>query len=73
MALGRTGNWLLLKQRCYAPSLPVEHLPSHPPSAPYPDDDDPSVNYVTTQAGMVEKLENFISKYSKSLAEETER
>ena len=61
MALGRTGNWLLLKQRCYAPSLPVEPLPSHSPFAPYPDDNDPSVNYVPTQAGMVEKLENFIS------------
>ena len=36
MALGRTGNWLLLKQRCYAPSLPVQPLPSHPPSTPYP-------------------------------------
>ena len=34
---------------------------------------DPSVNYVTTQAGMGEKLENSISKLSKSLAEETER
>ena len=34
---------------------------------------DPSVNYVTTQAGMREKLENSISKFSKSLAEETER
>ena len=34
---------------------------------------DPSVNYVTTQAGMGEKLENTISKFSKSLAEETER
>ena len=34
---------------------------------------DPSVNYVTTQAGRGEKLENSISKFSKSLAEETER
>ena len=34
---------------------------------------DPSVNYVTTQAEMGEKLENSISKFSKSLAEETER
>ena len=34
MALGRTGNWLLLKQRCYAPPLPVQPLPSHPPSTP---------------------------------------
>ena len=34
---------------------------------------DPSVNYVTTQAGMGEKLKNSISKFSKSLAEETER
>ena len=34
---------------------------------------DPSVNYLTTQAGMGEKLENSISKLSKSLAEETER
>ena len=34
---------------------------------------DPSVNYVTTQAGMREKLENSISKFSKNLAEETER
>ena len=33
----------------------------------------PSVNYVTTQAGMREKLENSISKFSKNLAEETER
>ena len=34
---------------------------------------DPSVNYVTTQAGMGEKLKNSISKFNKSLAEETER
>ena len=34
---------------------------------------DPSVNYVTTQAGIGEKLENSFSKFSKSLAEETER
>ena len=36
MGLGRTGNWLLLKQCCYALSLPVQPLPSHPPSTPYP-------------------------------------
>ena len=34
---------------------------------------DPSVNYLTTQAGMGEKLENSINKFNKSLAEETER
>ena len=34
---------------------------------------DPSDNYVTTQAGMGEKPENSISKFSKSLAEETKR
>ena len=69
-------------QRCYAPSLPVQPLPSPPlPSPPLPPpihslsykSHDPSVNYVTTQAGMREKLENSISKFSKSLAEETER
>ena len=35
MGLGRTGNWLLLKQCCYALSLPVQPLPSHPPSTLY--------------------------------------
>ena len=63
---------LLLKQGCYAPSLPVQPLP--PPIHPLSyKSHDPSINYVTTQAGMGEKLENSISKFSKSLAEETER
>ena len=30
VGLGRTGNLLLLKQRCYAPSLPIQPLPSQP-------------------------------------------
>ena len=73
MGLGRTGNLTAAKTTllCSLTSRRTPSLP--PPSAPYPDDDDPSVNYVTTQAGMVEKLENSISKFSKSLAEETER
>ena len=70
MGLGRTGNLLLLKQRCYALSLPGQPLPFH--SLSYKSHG-PSVNYVTTQAGMGEKLENSISKFSKSLAEETEK
>ena len=73
MALGRTGKLTAAKATLLCSLTSRRTLPSHPPSAPYPDDDDPSVNYVPTQAGMVEKLENFISKYSKSLAEETER
>ena len=52
--------------RTTPPLLPPIHSLSY-------ESHDPSVNYVTTQAGMGEKLENSIRKFSKSLAEETER
>ena len=61
MALGRTGELTAAKATLLCSLTSRRTLPSHPPSAPYPDDNDPSVNYVPTQAGMVEKLENFIS------------
>ena len=56
----------------------LPHFPYNPsPPNPYPllilQEPWPSVNYVTTQAEMGEKLENSISKFSKSLAEEIER
>ena len=57
------------------PHFPYNPSPPLPPPihSLYYKSHDPSVNYVTTQAGRGEKPENSISKFSKSLAEETER
>ena len=57
---------------CSPTSRTTPPLPPPIHSRPYKSHD-PSVNYVTTRAGMGEKLENSISKFSKCLAKETER